>query len=1040
MVSAAEVAPDRRCSACWQRTRGASGRFAALPAGAGGSAAGPAPLPRVGPWELLRKLGQGTFGAVFEARRVGEERRAALKLLLAGEAQDEARFAREVALMRQVDHPGVVRVLDAGRLGSQPWYVMELCEGETLKERLRRGPFAPDEAARLVRELALALGAVHARGIVHRDLKPSNVILERASGQPRVTDFGLGRAVEATGRLTRTGDQLGTPLYMAPELFLDAKRAGPPADVWSLGAILYECLTGRTPFLGERVLDIARCAQASEPAPPRLLRPQVPPALENACLRALARDPAARPDALGLAAALQVILATELGGPGSPGGGPTGRGAAHGPFERARLPGTERWPQAAQAAPYLAAHARAGLSRPRPRQWRTLLAAAGLVGTGALAGLLIAWAGAAPEPLASSPAGAPPAGGAAPEPSQAAPPPPAGPAIQATEPTGPAPLAPPAAAPEQRPAEPVPGSDPLRAAQEELALTREPAARARAARRVIGLLHGRGRASEARQVALELSRVPGPFAGEAALRAAFLAVHFGAGSREEGVEELRRLAGDPAAGPAAVVAGTLLQAGPGRPLAVEPLARALESEPDLGPARRLLAAALFPSDAQRAVALLEEGLQRVPEDAALAWQLIGLHQQRRELDQADRLLERLIAQGGAEADFEALYQRARDELNRSRHAAAIPWLDRALQREPANLIALLMRGVCRWTLGQPEPAVQDWRQAALQHGLGPFQRELERRYHDPRLLGEVWSGLVGSLALTLPPPPGPGREGCLAADAATAPPAARGPLLEALRAAAEGAPWERLAPAWEAARIAAPESAALALLEARALLGRERLEAAAQALERARGLDPTAAEALWLLELEAEQAERVGDAELARGRWQELQRRDPRGPYGLRAAVAQVPEGPPRAEAVRAALARAPDDAGLLALAADALAPADPLLALAAAERVLATRGAQDVRLLLARARALGALALHCGQPQALLAQVERVLEVAPQAARGWGLLGLARLRAGRPAGEVVDAWRRARELAPREPLPGAWLEELRARHGAGADEGLAGR
>ena len=679
--------------------------------------------PRIGPWELLRKLGQGTFGAVYEARSESDGQRAALKLLLAGEAQDEARFAREVELLRRLSDPGLARLLDAGRLGTQPWFAMELVPGETLKARLRRGPLEPGEAARLVGELARTVAVVHAQGVVHRDIKPSNVILE-PGGRPRLTDFGLASGRGEGGSLTRTGDQLGTPLYMAPEQFQDAKRAGPPADVWALGAILYECLTGRPPFLAEHMVDVARLVQETDPVPPRLLRPQVWPGVEIACLRALARDPAARPDATGLHAAL------ELATPGAPHLAGSTERLASGRLASGRgALATERWPQARVVAPILAARARGGPELRRPRRTLdTVLLSIGLVLAGAAAGLLVAWLR-----RSDAPPPAPPGAAAAPSP--------------APETAPPLPSAPPAAA------EPPPAPNTLLAAEAALAAAPDELARSRAARRVLGALQARGRLDEALGRARAWADQGGPFASEARLRAACLVVFRGAGPRQLAQDDLAHLAGDPGAGPSGVVAAALRRALGGQEVSPSELELALEQEPELGPARQLLAQVLARlGRTEQALAVLEEGLRRIPGDAELIWTLVSLRQERRETDVASQLLDQLIELGGDEPDYEALYQRARMDLHRGRWAGAVGFLDRALVRRPGELTGLLMRGLCRWSLGQQELADADWRDAAL-CGQEPFQRELERRYRDPRQQALIWERALLGLRLRLPLPP-----------------------------------------------------------------------------------------------------------------------------------------------------------------------------------------------------------------------------------------------------------------------------------------------
>jgi len=276
----------------------ARGPGASSGAGASATAWGPRgqPVRRFGRYVLLEPLGRGANGVVYRARVEGLLRDFALKVLLEGAADPEGRtrFRREAQLASRVDHPGIVPVVDAGTEAGHDYYVMELVRGPTLQARMSAGPLAPAEAAALVADLARAVGAAHAHGIVHRDLKPANVILDAERGLPRVTDFGLARARDLRRSLTRTGDVLGTPIYMAPEQFDDAKGVDARADVYALGAILYRCLVGRAPVEADTVYDLARRVAVEPPPPPRSLRLGVPPALEAVCLRALAKAPGER--------------------------------------------------------------------------------------------------------------------------------------------------------------------------------------------------------------------------------------------------------------------------------------------------------------------------------------------------------------------------------------------------------------------------------------------------------------------------------------------------------------------------------------------------------------------------------------------------------------------------------------------------------------------------------------------------------------------------------------------------------------------------
>ena len=287
------------------------------PAGPGGLAAPVLPQPpcRLGQWSLIGRLGRGSHGVVYLAEREGLERRFALKLLIPGQEDDPeelARFQLEARAASRVNDPGVVGVVDVGRVGPFHYYAMEYCPGPTLKDRLRDGPLPWRDAARLVAQLARTVAAAHAAGVLHRDLKPANVLLDPALGRPRLTDFGLARRDDMARSLTRSGDVLGTPLYMAPEQLRGEKARDPRVDVYGLGAVLYACLTGRPPHEAATILALTKDKLESDPQPPHALVPGVPRALSAVCLRALARTQEVRtPSAEALALELEALLARE---------------------------------------------------------------------------------------------------------------------------------------------------------------------------------------------------------------------------------------------------------------------------------------------------------------------------------------------------------------------------------------------------------------------------------------------------------------------------------------------------------------------------------------------------------------------------------------------------------------------------------------------------------------------------------------------------------------------------------------------------------
>ncbi len=284
------------------------------------------PLPAVPGYEVLARLGQGGMGVVYRARQVGLKRLVALKMLLPRANADPGpwdRFRAEAEAVARLQHPHIIQVYEVGEHAGRPYFSMELVEGGSLAQHLLGRPQPAPEAARLVETLARAMDYAHQMGIVHRDLKPANVLLSlsREPGAsagtvpalapgsrlneavPKVTDFGLAKQLDADAGQTRSGAILGTPAYMAPEQAGGkAGAVGVAADVYALGALLYETLTGRPPFQGPTVLDTLELVRSAEPVPPRQLNPRVPRDLETICLKCLAKDPGRRyPSAAGLA-------------------------------------------------------------------------------------------------------------------------------------------------------------------------------------------------------------------------------------------------------------------------------------------------------------------------------------------------------------------------------------------------------------------------------------------------------------------------------------------------------------------------------------------------------------------------------------------------------------------------------------------------------------------------------------------------------------------------------------------------------------------
>jgi WD40 repeat protein/predicted Ser/Thr protein kinase len=275
----------------------------------------PAAGPRVGDYELLNEVGRGAMGVVYRARQKGLDRVVALKMILAGvhAGSDQlARFRSEAAALARLQHPNIVQIYEVGEHDGRPFFSMEFVEGASLAQRLDGTPLLPRQAAQLVETLARAVDAAHRKGIVHRDLKPANVLLT-ADGTPKITDFGLAKRLDAPAGATQSGAVIGTPSYMPPEQAAGRVReVGPAADVYALGAILYQLLTGRPPFEGDRAADILVRVTDEEPVPPSRLQSKVSRDLEKVCLHCLKKEPGQRyASALALAEDLQRFLRGE---------------------------------------------------------------------------------------------------------------------------------------------------------------------------------------------------------------------------------------------------------------------------------------------------------------------------------------------------------------------------------------------------------------------------------------------------------------------------------------------------------------------------------------------------------------------------------------------------------------------------------------------------------------------------------------------------------------------------------------------------------
>ena len=256
----------------------------------------PEPL-RLGEFSILDQIGRGGMGVVYRARHTKVNRIVALKVLppqFSADAEAIERFEREANAAAQLQHDNIVTVFEVGHDKGRHFFAMQLVDGESLSQLLRKGPLENTRAASILESICRAVAFAHAKGILHRDLKPANILLDAQSGRPLVADFGLAKLAEQPEELTCSGVMMGTPQYVSPEQARDAGKSTAVSDVYSLGATLYHALTGRPPFQAANTIDTVRQVLDADPVSPRQLNSSVSRDLDTICLKCLEKTPGAR--------------------------------------------------------------------------------------------------------------------------------------------------------------------------------------------------------------------------------------------------------------------------------------------------------------------------------------------------------------------------------------------------------------------------------------------------------------------------------------------------------------------------------------------------------------------------------------------------------------------------------------------------------------------------------------------------------------------------------------------------------------------------
>jgi serine/threonine-protein kinase len=264
-------------------------------------------------YEIMGEVGRGGMGIVYKAWQPKAKRFVAVKMMSEKSVENETRrkrFLAEAETLASLSHPNIIALYEAGEIDDVPFFTFEYCSGGSLAKKIAGNPIAPAQAAAIAEKLARAVATAHKQNIVHRDLKPANILLT-PEGEPKITDFGVAKHLDRDEGMTRAGSILGTPNYMPPEqAFENSKSLTPQADVYALGAILYEMLTGRPPFKGVTAMETIEQLRFQQVVPPRMLVGRIPEDLQTICLRCLRKDKTQRyPSAAELVADLQRYLA-----------------------------------------------------------------------------------------------------------------------------------------------------------------------------------------------------------------------------------------------------------------------------------------------------------------------------------------------------------------------------------------------------------------------------------------------------------------------------------------------------------------------------------------------------------------------------------------------------------------------------------------------------------------------------------------------------------------------------------------------------------